>query len=787
MALPYLFEFWAMPHQLPPGGDWRTWVILGGRGAGKTRAGAEWVRSEVEGAKPLDAGRSARVALVGETIEQVREVMVFGESGILACSPPDRRPDWQATRKRLVWPNGAVAQVFSAHEPESLRGPQFDAAWVDEYGCAAIDKGANQPNRFHDPKSSESGLPHYSDGTRDDLMQHVFLVAMQEYWADETNNPLSDYSGVQMVDLQRSCVWSWDVRPYPHFPINCDLWSDGANYARGHWLNGRAGGRTLASTVRDICIRSGVTEIDTNDLQGYVRGYTIEGSGTARSALQPLMLAFGFDAADRGGVMKFTNRDGYHDVILNNDHLAVWEEQTGLVESTRAPAAELAGRVRLNFVEAGADYAIRSAEAILPDEVSYSVSSSEIPMALTPAEGREIVDRWLAEARVARDQVSFNLPLSSLSIGAGDVVWLATEESATSLYRIDRAELSSSLHLEATRVEPGVYLPGDQLEEELSVQTFTPAVPVLSIFMDLPIIRETEAPHAPFVALAAEPWPGRVAVYSSSVDADYGLNTLAEQGATIGITKSDLQRAPAGLRDSGPALRVQLSSGALSSVDWESVLNGANLAAIGDGSADGWEILQFQAANLVGPGSYDLFGRLRGQLGTDGLMPDIWPEGSLFVLLNSAPVQLQMPLSARGLARHYRIGPAARPLDDPAYSYATAAFDGAGLRPYAPVHLRALSDESGGFGFSWVRRTRIDGDSWTSFEVPLGEHSELYKIAVLDENSVTVRENVISTPEWHYPSSQIQADGVAGPFAVEVRQISQSYGVGPAARLMVSV
>lgn len=132
MALPWLFEFWALPHQLPPEGAWRTWIIMGGRGAGKTRAGAEWVRAEVEGAGPEDPGRSRRVALVGETVEQVREVMVFGESGILACSPPDRRPEWEATRKRLVWPNGAVAQVFSAHEPESLRGPQFDAAWVDE-------------------------------------------------------------------------------------------------------------------------------------------------------------------------------------------------------------------------------------------------------------------------------------------------------------------------------------------------------------------------------------------------------------------------------------------------------------------------------------------------------------------------------------------------------------------------------------------------------------------------------------------------------------------------------
>ncbi len=131
-SLPYLWEMWAFPHQLPPEGTWRTWVILGGRGAGKTRAGAEWVRAMVEGATPEAPGEARRVALVGETLDQAREVMVMGESGILAVSPPDRRPVWEASRRRLVWPNGAVAQVYSAHDPDSLRGPQFDAAWVDE-------------------------------------------------------------------------------------------------------------------------------------------------------------------------------------------------------------------------------------------------------------------------------------------------------------------------------------------------------------------------------------------------------------------------------------------------------------------------------------------------------------------------------------------------------------------------------------------------------------------------------------------------------------------------------
>jgi len=90
------------------------------------------VRAQVEGARPLDRGRCRRVALLGETYDQVRDVMIRGDSGILACSPPDRRPVWKASERRLVWPNGAEAQAFSAQDPDGLRGPQFDAAWADE-------------------------------------------------------------------------------------------------------------------------------------------------------------------------------------------------------------------------------------------------------------------------------------------------------------------------------------------------------------------------------------------------------------------------------------------------------------------------------------------------------------------------------------------------------------------------------------------------------------------------------------------------------------------------------
>ncbi len=131
------WPLWARDDQTPPlpvnGEDpWRVWLILGGRGAGKTRTGAEWVRARVAGTAQNDFKRARRIALIGETLIDARRVMVDGVSGLLAVHRRDERPEYQAGKNQLVWPNGAVAQLFSAEDANSLRGPQFDAAWCDE-------------------------------------------------------------------------------------------------------------------------------------------------------------------------------------------------------------------------------------------------------------------------------------------------------------------------------------------------------------------------------------------------------------------------------------------------------------------------------------------------------------------------------------------------------------------------------------------------------------------------------------------------------------------------------
>lgn len=128
LELEYHWHVWARDPQIAPEGDWRVWMVMAGRGFGKTRAGAEWVRLVAEN------DPTARIALVADNLAEARSVMVEGESGILACSPPDRIPKYEPSLQRLSFPNGAQALLYSASEPESLRGPQHSHAWCDEIG-----------------------------------------------------------------------------------------------------------------------------------------------------------------------------------------------------------------------------------------------------------------------------------------------------------------------------------------------------------------------------------------------------------------------------------------------------------------------------------------------------------------------------------------------------------------------------------------------------------------------------------------------------------------------------
>lgn len=646
-----------------------------------------------------------------------------------------------------------------------------------EYGCAAIEKGTNQPNKFLDPKSSESMLPKFSNGRRDDLIQMQYLRAYHEFWAEPGANPVSPYFGGRMVDMSRAHVWAWDARPFPQFPNLIDVWGDGDNYARGHWITGRSTNQPLAAVVAEICSWAGILNADVSDLRGVVRGYWLNDVQSARAALQPLMQAFGFDATEQGGRLTFLMRDGLVDHALSPPGMAVDAEIEGGVIRARLAEAETAGKVRLGYVGAEGDFELRQAEAILPEDGSAGVSQTDLPLVLTAPEARGIAERWLSEARVARDTCRFALPPSDGRIGCGDVVSLDGLR-----YRIDRVERGEWQVIDAVRVEPAVYQPSDAADERGVPRPFVAPMPVNPVFLDLPILAEDAAPHAPYIAVSARPWPGAVAVWSAPEDDGYRLDLTLSASASIGVTQSPLHAARAGLWDRGEDLEVRLFGGMLQSRGESAVLNGANAMAIGGGAVAGWEIFQFRTAELIAPFTYRLRNRLRGQLGTDADMPQVWPSGSRVVLLDDALRQLVVSEGAVALERHFRIGPAALGYDDPAVIHRIEAFEGIGLRPYRPCHLNARRAGGGDIRLSWVRRTRIGGDSWRPREVPLGEVREEYLVQIR-MGGATLRDVTVTGPSWTYTAAMQAEDAIMPGAVARVAQVSESFGPGPFQRV----
>lgn len=647
--------------------------------------------------------------------------------------------------------------------------------WFTELGCPAVDKGTNQPNVFHDPKSSESYFPYYSSGERDDLIQHAYLQATFRYWSDPENNPASTMYAGRMIDMSRAHVWAWDARPWPDFPGRLDTWIDGSNYATGHWLNGRMSAATLAQVVADICQRSGVETIDVSRLHGVVTGYLIESIESGRQSLQPLIVAHAFDSFAVGDAMCFVSRGGSTSLRLEAEACVAVDGQA-IVARTRSPAAETADRVTVGFVRDDEDYQTGAASVLAPDVKEPRAEQTSLALVLRDEQAKAIAARALSEGRIARDSITCTLPPSRLAICPGDVVTLAGT-SGEALFRIDKIEDAGSRAISATGIEWQVYSVPVASSSKKAARRISASVPVWAKFLDLPLLRGEEDPLSPHLAVSRVPWAGPVAVYSASSDSGYAFDRDICRPATIGSLFEPLPKGQPGLWMPF-TVKVKIAVGALQGRSEGDVLNGANVAALRYGDVGDWEVIQFLEATLISDRIYAVSGFLRGQAGTDWLIPDVWPAGTDFVLLDGSVEQVTLSGSARGIERHFRIGPANRGYNDVTYSHIVETFIGVGLRPYAPTHLTVETLSDGDFRFSWIRRSRIDSDSWLGMDVPVGEERELYLAQIVKGDEILWQDTVTNTTLIRRGAD---VDSEATEF--RVAQISARFGPGPFQRI----
>jgi len=218
------------------------------------------------------------------------------------------------------------------------------------------------------------------------------------------------------------------------------------------------------------------------------------------------------------------------------------------------------------------------------------------------------------------------------------------------------------------------------------------------------------------------------------------------------------------------------------------VLNGANLAALE--TAPGiWEVVQFTEADLVDVNTYVLSGLLRGQGGTEKAMAETLGAGARFVLLNEAVQQIGLSSAERGLAIQWRYGPGRYGIDHETYKTELRTFNGVGLRPFSPVHVKGTRNEAGDIALSWIRRTRVEGDSWVGLDVPLGEEIEAYEIDILEEGSVK-RTLAASTISTIYSSADQVTDFGSNTFStldLRISQLSQAFGRGSSREVTLHV
>jgi len=663
--------------------------------------------------------------------------------------------------------------------------PASKPVLIAEVGCPAVDRGANQPSVFPDPRSSEAGLPHFSDGSRDDRMQRRYLEAVLgalDGDAETGLNPLSPVYGERMIDIDAVHLWTWDARPFPVFPAADTVWSDASNWQTGHWLTGRLGGAPLDGLVAGVLRDCGIEDVSTDALGGGPDGYLVDRPMAPRAMLEPLAAAYAFDASEENGLLRFRPRGGAPVIELTEDELLL-PDDAAPVTLTRAQETELPRDIALNFTDVATDYhraAVASRRLIGGAAGTLQV---DLAVVTTAADAQRRADIWLQDLWAGRETAAFALPPSVLALSAGDIAAL-TVAGRRRLFELRELNDGEGRRVSARSVDPEVFavaLP--------PARYGTPSIPaavgpVHALTLDLPVMDGGEPAVLTRIAVSAKPWPGPVAVLRSDDGESFVRAATALAPAVVGETLDDLPRhAPACFQHR--AVRVVLFSGALVSVSDASLFDGANLAAVRrvDGA---WEVLQFGDAELVDASTYALSRLVRGQGGTEWAMAEMLPAGSPFVLLDA-----HVPPLARGLDRldrpmTLRIVAAGRDAADPSAVALDVTPSAVALQPLAPVHLAARRGDDG-IVLSWIRRGRYDADSWSG-EIPLGEASEQYAVDILDGGDVR-RSFAVTQPSALYAAADELADFGAPQSAITVRvtQLSATVGRGIGAQATLTL
>lgn len=668
-----------------------------------------------------------------------------------------------------------------------------------ELGFPAVDRGSNQPNVFVDPKSSESALPHFSRGTRDDVNQRRALEAHLSWWSNSHpdfpagDNPLSLVYGGQMVDPDGIYLWTWDARPYPAFPVFGDVWADGGNWQFGHWLNGRLAGLSLQGLIKAVLDDYGISKSDVQvrGLAGGFDGYTLSGPVSARDVIEPLLVAFSGNAADRGTHIEISSILPVPVTSLQAADLVESGQSVPVFSRVRAQASELPVEIRLSGDDPSSEFRRRLVASRRLEGGSRQIDSLGLPITGSVSVLQLAAEKMLYRIWSERERIEFSLGPDHIRLDPGDVISLTgmpeKEFESPLLMRIEAVEDRDSRRIEAVRIAADLVQAGGGTDTpEDPFKSVDLSLPIAT-FLDLPKLSDSDPEDALRLAAFAEPWPGNFSVMRSAGNSGFTPLMSLAFPAVMGELTQPLDPGPLWIFDRKNTIELKLYSGQLESRSEANVLAGANALAI-ECQAGGYEILQFHTAELNAPNSYRLTKLLRGQRGTEPEMLQGAAVGAMVVVLSEDRVPLvPMTSDQSGLSLNYQVVPPGRALDDPASLALSHASTVRAARPLAPVHLRARRGPDG-IHLAWIRQTRQGGENWEQVDVPLSEEREAYEVDILSGQTV-VRTITSEIPTTLYPVAEELTDfgSPVSELNICVGQVSQRIGRGPTRKATLHV
>lgn len=753
----------------PPLSDWRSGRDHADAAIAYSAADPDYLARRIDTGEAFDwyyPSNAARTA-------QIRSAITDGAYGKpWVYRPKDLRNWWIGTHVERV---GGVEFA----QPTAYPGGH-KPIYLTEIGCPAVDKGANQPNVFPDPKSIENALPYFSSGARDDLVQRRVLEGFYQRFDSssagfqDADNPQSSYYPGRMIDPAFMAPWAFDARPFPVFPRQRSLWADGDNWLHGHWLNGRLESVPVDRLIGMIFEDFGLPPPLARQIDGSVDGYVIDRPMSLRAAIEPVASLFGLTARPEAGAVTCIGRPCDTAMVLSVEDL-IPAKNEALVEITRSQESELPRQISLGFIDADNDFrqAVVVAEAGIVRSQREQTESAAIHVSRGLA--RRLVETRLQDIWSGRETFSFRLRRSRLALEPGDLVELPT---STGLRKVLLTRVTDGPYreCEGRAYDPRFSEIGPSIDE-LPAEPGIPALPgaAHARVIELPIARGSGLLS---VAVRAEPWRGPYSIVALENGAAQAVAAVANP-ARVGTTLTALAPGPLWRWDHAATLDILLEGGALATLGEAAVLAGGNALALLDSTGE-IEIVQFRQAILVGERRYRLSGFLRGLGNSEGRATRLLAPGAEVLVIDEALVDPGAGVEAIGTLKNYVVLPAGRALGDPTAVPVAATLLGQALRPLAPVHARARR-ESGGIRFTFIRRTRRDGDSFDLFEVPLGEEREEYHFSVLNGQNA-VRSVVLANPEFLYLNADELVDfgGVQNSIAMRVQQVSTQIGPGDA-------